>query len=246
MPSSAALLPALLCLLAPVAARSADAPGPVLLDEVVAVVEARPITRSELEVEALLVRAFESGAQTLREPVEPALLARTLDRLIDELVVWDEADRLQVFRLTPAEVSAAQVALETRLDGPAFQRFLAEHELDDRSLAALIERQLRVARYLDQRFRLASRPREAEVRPYFDAHRADFGDQPFEAVADDVRARLQRERMAALSRSFVADVRKRASVRILRRFGAGADDARMDGAASASEAGRAAAPGRGG
>jgi hypothetical protein len=233
----------LVCSLLGVAPAAAD--EPVLLDEVVAVVESRPITLSELEIEARLQRAFETSPQALREPLDRAVLATMLDRLIDELVVWDEAERLQVFRLGSAEVSAARVALEARLGGALFQRFLAEYEIDDRTLRDILERQMRVARYLDGRFRLASRPRDADVRAYFEAHASDFGRRPLEAVADEVRARVQKERMSALSQRFVADVRKRANVRILRSFGGRDESGRRSGAASASEAGRATA-GRGG
>src|SRR6185312_7573673 len=69
----------------------------VLGDEVVAVVDGRAVLLSEIEIEARLGRAVEEGAGTLEMPLSTADLKNALDAIIDRLVVYAQADRLQVF-----------------------------------------------------------------------------------------------------------------------------------------------------
>lgn len=225
-------LAALSCLAVSAPARAAE---PVLVDEVVAVVDARAILLSELEVEARLLRAREEGLESLYGPVSQDELRAALDRLIDFAVLYAEAERLRVFELAPAELDRGLAQLRARLgdEAPRFQRW---YEVADETLAEIVRRELRVARYLEGRFRLAARPRDTELAAFYAAHAADFGGRTLEEAAAEVRVHLVKERFRQLADTFVADVRRRASVRILRDFEAPGAATPLSGSASAPEA----------
>lgn len=227
------------------AARAAEPAPAVLLDEVIARVETRPITRSELELLARLGRARALGPAHLADAVPPGELTRVLGRLVDELVVFTEANRLQVFEVAEGEVDRALAELRQRLGSAGVDGLLEEFDLDERDLKELLRRELRVARYLEGRFRLASRPRDAEVQ----AALAAVGEMDPSAPREDaeaVRARLARERFAALTREFVSDLRRRSRVQVLRDPAAAESSAPRWGTVSAAEVGERAqrSPGR--
>jgi hypothetical protein len=211
---------------------------PFLAEEVVAVVETRAVLLSELEVEARLMRAQDDGPGTLTLPLEPAELRSALDRLIDRHVVFAEAERLQVFTLGAGEVDREIAALQARMGPERLAAFLAAWDVDERTLRDIVQRDLRVGRYLEGRFKLAAKPREADLAAYWKAHLEEFRGQTFEQAAPEIRQGLQRRKYQALAQGFVADVRKRARVRMLRDFEAPGSESPKSGTAAAAEVGR--------
>ncbi len=229
---------AVLALLAAPALAQASAGASVLADEVVAVVDTQAILLSELEVEARLERAIDEGGGTLQMPLSQAELKAALSALIDRLVVYEQAERLQVFPLGAREVAAALTALREQLGARELDRFVAAFDVDDATLAAIVGRNVRVQRYLEGRFRLASRPREAAVRAYYGAHHDEFEGRSFAGAAPEIRARLARRKFERLSRAFVQDVRQRARVRLLRDLDQPGLETVRSGTVSAAQAGR--------
>jgi hypothetical protein len=203
---------------------------------VVAVVEKHAILRSDLDLDARLARARREGAGALAfEPTREAL-SESLRRLVDAHLVITEADRLQVFAVTQDEVDKAVAELRTSIGPKAYDQFLNEHQIDDLTIQEVVRRELRVRRYLDGRFRLAARPREVDIDRYFERHHEEFKGKRKEDVIDIIRERVGRARFDKLTASFVADVRKRASLRVLHDPLATADGAAMSGTATAAEA----------
>jgi hypothetical protein len=194
-----------LSLLSSTHAGAAEEPAaPVLLDEVVAVIDLRVthvLLLSDVQSEARLARARQFGAEALRGPLEGSALSDALDALIDQRVVLDEAAKLQLAEPSPAETAA-------------FKGFATQYDLDESDVQDIVRRQLRVAQYLEGRFRLASRPREADVTAYVAAHPELRGRDPA-SVALEVREKLGRMRFVQLSSAFIADVRRRGRIRIL-------------------------------
>lgn len=217
--------------------------GPVgeTVEELVALVDARPILLGELDIDARLHRARALGADRLFGPVEKMELAAAQERLIDLLVVHAEADRLQVFEVPVSEVDRAFGELRERLDPELMERFLRDFDLRDEDLLLLLRRELRAARYLEGRFRLASRPRDQEVQDAVERERAEGRTASPEAV----RAALARDRFVVLTRDFVRDLRRRSRVRIVRDVLAGITDSGLWGTVSAAEAGSSAESGAG-
>jgi len=184
----------------------------VLADEVVAVVDARAVLLSELELETRLAEGRRTGAAGLLTAPSPEALGAALDRLVDEYVLHAEADRLQVFELSDAEVAAGIAQLRRAVGAEALSKLMDRFGVAEATLEAIVRRELRVRRYLEGRFRLAARPREADVQA---AARRAAGGPPDAEALQTARERLGREKYEQLTRDFTADVRRRARVRVL-------------------------------
>jgi hypothetical protein len=213
---------------------SAGKTPPILLDDVIAIVNDRAILRSDIYLEARLAAARRLGAAALTGSPDPRDLAETLDRLIDELVVFHEADRLQVFPVTAGEIDAAVRDLRATIGTREYEQFMSSRQIDEASVRDIIERGLRVRRYLEGRFRLASRATPEEVKAWFEAHPDDFAGKTIEEVRSTIEDQISRTRFDEKTAAFTADVRRRAQVRILNDPASPSAEVRMSGSANAS------------
>src|SRR5205814_7686346 len=93
------------------AASAAAAQERQLVDEVVAVVDAHSVTLSELAAETRIRMVEQHGPQMASAPLDSAILAASLRRLVEERVVLSEVERLKVFDLDHAEVASALARL---------------------------------------------------------------------------------------------------------------------------------------
>lgn len=211
----------------------AQAPAPVVpgpgrvLDRVVAEVEGRAVTQSELEFEARVALVQRGALQAATAPLDEQTLRGALDLSVAERLQVLDADRLQAFPAEQSEVQARVTRFKGRFPTPAaFEAFLARHEADEAQLAALLERGVRAERILDSRIRLRAQVTEVELRRYYDAHRAEL-DGPYEAVRGVLRERLGRERYQRLAAAELAQLQRGARVRRVAPFArAGAEGGR--------------------
>jgi len=179
-----------------------------LVDEVVAVVDAHSITLSELSAETRIHLVEQQGAQVASAIPDRGLLAASLRRLVEERVILAEVDRLRLFDLERAEVDAAVARFRQRFPtAEAYTRFLDSIELTPDELAASLSRDLRVARYLDNRLKLAAQVREGELDEAMKAYPG--------VDRASLRQRLAREKYERLLEGLLADLRRKADVRIL-------------------------------
>jgi hypothetical protein len=183
-----------------------------LVDEVVAVVESQTITLSELSAETRIRLVEQQGAQLADAMPDRELLAASLRRVVEERVVLAEVDRLKLFDLDRAEVDAALARLRGKF--PARERweaFARSLQLTDDEIAAVLARGIRVARYLDNRLKLAAQLRDSELD---DALRARGG-TGVPADREGLRQKLAREKYDRLLGELLGDLRRRADVRVL-------------------------------
>lgn len=181
---------------------------PVLLDRLVANVGGQPIMLSDLRA----ARALElvPGASSLDD--------RTLtERLIDRELMRAEVDRFSMTVPDRAEVEARLEEVQRRLpEGLERTVALDRLGLSPGRLRAWIEDDLRIERYLQQRFEAAAQPSDEEVLTFYRSHEREFlkdgRPQPFEVVREEARARLAAERRAALIAEWLAGLRRRATV----------------------------------
>ena len=200
---------AILLLLA-TAGLAASAAERQLLDEVVAVVEARSITLSEVAAETRVRLVEAEGPSVANLPLDRRILAASLRKTIEERVVLSEMQRLKLFDLEPGEVEALLARLRARFSSRAeYDAFTRAIELTEEEIGAILARELRVARYLDNRLKLAAQLRESEV------DEAIRGKTLSEAERNQVRAQLAQEKYQRLLRELLADLRRRATVRVL-------------------------------
>ena len=196
-------------LLLSLAASAAAAQDRQLVDEVVAVVDAHSVTLSELAAETRIRMVEQQGPQMATVPLDRAVLAASLRRLVEERVVLSEVERLRLFDLDHAEVESALARLRAKFPGPsAWEVFTRQLELTNDEIAAVLARELRVARYLDNRLKLAAQLRDSELDEAWKGQGAK-GDR------EALRQRLSKEKYERLLTELLAELRRKASVRIV-------------------------------
>ena len=90
----------------------------------------------------------------------------------------------------------------------AWQSFTRELELTDEEIGAILARELRVARYLDNRLKLAAQLRDSELEEAWKAQ-GKRGDR------EGLRQRLSKEKYERMLAELLGDLRRKANVRIV-------------------------------
>ena len=213
-------------LLVPLAAAGADAPdGGSVVDVVVAVVatrgrEAHVITRSKVAEEGRIALVSRGGIEAATGALYGAVLRASLDWYVDQLLLHEEAVRLQVFEVDAAAVQTelARFRKEFRRPGD-FQAFLLAIDATEEDLSVILRRTLRVRRYLESRLgRMRASPKEIEA--WYRANPEAVAGRSLDEVSDDIAARLATARADAETRALLAELRTRADIRILVDLGA--------------------------
>lgn len=207
--------------LATAAALAADpppAPGRVI-EVVVATVQAspirpvRPITLTRLNEEARIALVARGGTDAAFGKLDRAALGAALEWLIDQTLVAEEADRLLVAEVGREEVERELRRFRGRFESPAaYARFLRANDLAEEELVFTLGRTLRVNRFVEGRVGQAVRVTEADIDAYLHDHGIANGPS---VARDAVRGHLSEQRLAVEARKIVADLRGRATVRIL-------------------------------
>ena len=181
-----------------------------LVDEVVAVVDAHSITLSELAAETRIRLAAAQGPAAASAQLDRHLLAASLRKTVEERVVLSEIERLKLFDLERSEVDALVARLRARFASAAdYEAFTRGIELTEEEIAAVLARELRVARYLDNRLKLAAQLRESELEEVVHGRKLTATQRTL------LRDRLANEKYQRLLTELLGSLRERATVRIL-------------------------------
>jgi hypothetical protein len=193
----------------------------VLLDEVVAVVRppsgpSRVVTLSRLAEEARVALVSRGATGAAEGPLDAEALRAALEWVIDQMLLFEEAVRLQVFEPGRAESLAELERFQRRFESPAaYRAFLERLDASEEELLATLRRTLRVQRYLDSRVSLAARVREPEIDAWLRENAAQLGAADAEAARAAVRARLGQEKVEAEVRALLSDLRARSEIHVL-------------------------------
>jgi hypothetical protein len=197
----------------PKATSEAPVAGGRVVDRVVAVIESQVLTLSELEFETRVALVQRGGVRAAEAPLDEQALRGALELAINQRLLVAGADRLQAFPVERSEVEARLRTFRERFeDESALLAFLARHDADLEQLAVVLERGARAERILDSRIRLRAQVSEAEVRRYWEQHKATLGG-PYESVRDALREKLVRERYSRLAKEEFEQVQKNSRVR---------------------------------
>jgi hypothetical protein len=208
---------------------SAAGRDPRIVEQVVAVVETsasprpRVITLTRLEMEARIALISRGATGAAEADLDLPALRAGLSWLVDQTLLLDEVVRLQVFEVDRAEALEELRRFQARFAAPAdYRAFLSRYDITEEELLVVLRRMLRVQRYLDSRVSGAARVREADVDRLLrergvEARPGAAGDR----ARADARARLSRERTQREVEALLADLRGRATIRILESFDGG-------------------------
>lgn len=229
----AAIIPILVAAAGASAALGARAGERRLVDEVVAVVDAHSITLSEVAAEARIHLVEEQGAQLAEAALDRPMLAAALRRLIEERIVLSEVERLKLFDLERSDFDDALARFRAHFPSEErYQSFRHELDLTEEELGVILARDLRVARYLDNRLKLAAQLRDSELDEVLKAKDPPAGPK----AREEIRRKLSREKYERLLAELLAELRRRAFVRVLDpidKVGPGRPAQALDGVAPA-------------
>ena len=204
----------------------AQTAGPVVLDEVVAVVNNRPILASDVEDEIRL--AFLDATR----PGEPALSRkRALEQLISRALVEQEIRQQDAEEAmpTPADVDARMQALRKQLPACArhncttdadWKALLAERGLTPERARAYIRYRMEIMRFIEQQFRPAIRISRQEVENYYRDELAPHYPSPsavppLDAVSKRIEEILLEQQVTGLFDQWLTSLRTQGDVEIL-------------------------------
>ncbi|MGI8989130.1 MAG: hypothetical protein ACR2I2_06045 [Bryobacteraceae bacterium] len=185
----------------------------VVLDRIAVVVGKHAIKASDIERDLRLTEFLN------REKLDLDADARhkAAERLIDQTIIRDEIANGGYSRPTDADVAALLNQLRKDRFGGSESRLretLSSYGLSENRLRAQLLWQLTVLKFIDQRFRAGVLVTDDEVREYFDQHLASLKreypkDNGFEALAPEIRASLEGERVNTNFTNWIEQARKR-------------------------------------
>jgi hypothetical protein len=189
--------------------------GARVLDRVVALVDGRVLSWSQLDFEARVMLIDRGGVEAATAPLDASTLQNALDLAIAQRAATAEADKLNSYPVEPAEIDQRMRTFESRFPtAAAFEAFLKAHDADRAALAEVLARALRTEKFIEGRVRLRSQVPESEVRKAWDA---DHGGRTWEEARGPLRERMQRERAFVLAREALGQLRTSIPVRIIAR-----------------------------
>lgn len=204
-------------LLTPAAGR-AEETGAVV-DRLVAAIGGKPLTLSELEFETRVAFIRQGGIRAADAALDDALLGRVLDLVIVQWLILAEVERLRVDEADEEEVQREARAFAQQFETPAaYRAFLARQDVTDATVAAIVRRELRVARYMERRVRLLARVEDAEVRRHLALHPDEVRGLDEREAFEAVRQKLSRDNAARVTRREMDEIRRRGDVRVVARF----------------------------
>ena len=204
--------PGALVLAIGLAASTAAAQQPELIERTLAIVGGQVITLSDARA-AVTLGLVDVGAS-----VDPEQTATS--RLVDRELILREVRRYSPPAPSEATIDARLRDVQARLADPAaLAHALEVTGLTEARLRAWVRDDLRAQAYLDQRFAAASTPTDAEIsRAYAQQKDAfDRNGTAFEQAAPLLREQLVASRRADLIADWVADLRRRTDVILLAR-----------------------------
>src|SRR5215470_17495684 len=106
-----------------------------ILDRVVALVDGRVLSWTQLDFEARVMLIDRGGVEAATAPLDTATLQSALDLAIAQRAAAAEADKLNAYPVDPAELDRRLRGFEARFPTPAaFEAFLRTHDVDRAAL----------------------------------------------------------------------------------------------------------------
>ena len=174
------------------------------------------VTLTKLVAEARIALIGRGALLAASRTMDGPALRATLDWLIDEMLVSDEAERLMVGEVDRSAVSAELKRFEGRFSSEReYRQFLERAGLSEQEVSAALARGVRVRRYLESRLGRSAQVSDADL----DLAVKERGlGPPSPKLREALRSTLVEERAKAQAQELVSELRARADIRILERF----------------------------
>lgn len=176
-----------------------------IIDRIVAVVSGQVLMLSDLQAARALGLVSAAG---------PEPTVAELRELIDRTLILNELRRVPPPDPPAADIEAELAKMRQPFDSPAaLARTLAAVGLDNAQLRGFATDELRIRRYLQERFASSSQPTEAEVAQHLRDHPeiVQSATSPIQA-GDRARAELAAQRQQSLVVAWKAELRRRANI----------------------------------
>lgn len=220
---SALLSLTILCASPAVRADAPVTPGARRVDGVAALVGGsapgrgvETVLRSDVELVATLSLGADDGAPARPSP---ELLESTLDRMVGELLIAREAERVRVAAPSAADVAQERARLEQSAGGPARLRaLLVALGAGAAEVDAVARRRATVAAFLSANLEGTTVVGDTEVEQLYATGQHPFTDQSLDQARESLRALLARRALDRAVARWVGVLRARTTVRILVSF----------------------------
>ncbi len=202
-----------------------------VIDRVLAVVGGNVITQSDAKaalVFGLVGRAVPPGADPLRT---------TLDQLIRRELILAEVNRYAASEADPSEVARRMAVIRSRFPSEAaYRTALAANAMTDERLRDIVDADIRIDEYVQQRFGAVVEPTDDEIAAYYSSHQAELTAEgralTLAQARGQIRQQLVEEKRAAALDEWVSRLRRRTDVTDL--YFATAAESKGKGAAGGS------------
>lgn len=205
-------------------AAGAGTPEGRVVEEIVAVVRNPPsaapriVTWTKLVEEARIALVSRGAIEAASATLDRAALRAALEWLLDQMLVADEATKLQLAEVDREAVLAELRRFQGRFASAAlYARFLERAELTEDELVATLARMARVERYVQSRVGRTALVGDDEVDRWLRDRGARGAGAPAREAA---RAALAEEKATGHVRELLDELRGRAEIRIVGRLGA--------------------------
>ena len=180
--------------------------GAVLVDKVVAVVNADVLTLLDFEDHLALLKVFQPTA-------EDAPRELMFERFIDQTLLRQEALRTRTVEVGEAEVAQQLHDLDQRPGGAeALARVIHARGISLSHVRRWLRHQLIVREFIDRRIRLFVRVSDTEVTPYYQQHQSAIGEPLGDAVREQILRILVEQHMNARVAQLVEELRRKANL----------------------------------
>lgn len=179
-----------------------------VVDRLVAVVGDRPLMLSDVRA-AIDLRLVEPSPEADAD-------RHAVGWLIDRTLMLEEVDRYGPGEPDPQRVGERVESLRRQLGPGGLETVLARHGLDEVKLRAWLRDQLRIERYLTQRFGAAAQPTDEEVLAFYrrdpGAYTSEGAPLPLERALEVARLRFTAERRAGMVSDWLESLRRRTDI----------------------------------
>jgi hypothetical protein len=187
----------------------------VVLDQILTIVNGEIITRSDLLWSIALIPESPDPAG----PISNDLLQSKLEVMVDELLIAQEAARVQVSEVSAEEINKKRAELIALFPSEAiFRKRLESVGLTSDKLDDLLRQRVLIDKFVEFRFRSFVFVSETDIQKYYDeqlapeVRKAGLVPPPIEQVRDKIQQLLAEQKVEQETNRWLTDARQRADV----------------------------------